>query len=199
MGTICGNWQQCDSPGSEWDLSELAIGGPDPVPPFGRDPRDMGAMLAYLSTLTLGEGRALARVAAWCLDEGDWEGLPTDGGGWLNPPVDGEIILWHLVALEFALRYRKGDCCLTEGLIWHAAYELACELAYDRGWCPHSPWEKHRADDDGSPSPFLAEPTLLIRFTAYGAEIRLLAAHLQGAHRSAYPLFDERQRCPQTG
>jgi hypothetical protein len=199
MGILCGDWQQCDSPGLSWGFSEIGDHSPDPAPPFGRDRSDVGAMLAYLSTLTLGEGRALARVAAWCLDGGDWEGLPTNRGGWLNPPTDDEIVSWHLAALDFALRYREGDCRLTEGLIWHAAYELASELAYDRGWCPHCPWEKHRADDDGSPSPFLEEPALLIRFSAYGAEMRLLAAHLLGGRTSAYPLSDERQRCPQTG
>ena len=188
---ICGDWQNCGSPGCEWTMGDYADDGDGPAPPFGRDPDDLTALLAYLGGCSRGEWEHLARVAASCLDWGDWEGVPTDRGGWIDLPADDRDRQWHATALDFALRYRSGDRTLTEGMLHFAAYDLCCELGYDRGWCPHAPWDKHAADEVGSPTPFATEPELLIRISAYEDETRSLASRLLGGHACDDRLCDE--------
>ena len=115
-----------------WECGQLSgWTGNDGLPPWGAEGH--GAELMWLSSMNTEEQSALAVVAASNLDCGGWEGFRSDSGGWLE--TDAELNGWHAAAADFMRRSQSEGAVLTEGLIAHASYDLACELAFLRGWC----------------------------------------------------------------
>jgi hypothetical protein len=113
----------------------------DGVPAWGGD--GPGDALRYLATMTAEEGIELADVAAGALDSGWWQGFNSANGGWLDgEPWDEREAAWRVAAADFMARYEAGERVLTEGMIQHAMWDLARELAFARRWCPFSPHPK---------------------------------------------------------
>lgn len=131
----CAHADDCH-PGKRWDCSEKAdwLGSHGLSPWNGDSP---AALLRYLGSATPSELAQMAEYAANALDWGDWHGVlaldpgQTDG----LSRTDGEP-LWRAAAKDFLDRYQLGEHRLTEGVLWHARRDLACELAWLRGWCP---------------------------------------------------------------
>jgi hypothetical protein len=88
----------------------------------------------FWATASAGELRVLAEQAAVNLDCRAWEGYRSERGGWQDwdPQLEG----WHRVTEDFIARVREGARELTEGLTSAARFDLACELAHLRRWCP---------------------------------------------------------------
>jgi hypothetical protein len=128
---------RCGDPGTRWECSQLA-GWVDAAgrAPWGEDSRQV----AFLATASPGEILALAEHAAISLEGGAWEGCRTDSGGWLDD--DPALAAWHETAADVMERYAAGDRALTEGVVAGATYDLACELAHLRGWCPARGWPR---------------------------------------------------------
>jgi hypothetical protein len=84
--------------------------------------------------MTQAEMSGLAEQAFTNLDVGAWEGFVTPNGGWRD--TDAGLDAWHAAASDFMAQWAAGDRTLTEGLICGATFDLACELAWLRGWCP---------------------------------------------------------------
>jgi hypothetical protein len=95
------------------------------------------------------------------LEGGDWWGIHSKNG-WVAGLMDAENALWHAAATDFIASYRRETPRMTEAFIWFAADDLATELLYHRGWCPHKPWDKHRADEPNNPVALPGEPELLL-------------------------------------
>lgn len=126
--------EPCSSETVRWECAQLA-GWMDAA---GRGPwEQMGlSPLQFLSMASSYELAELADRAVGHLTCGTWEGYPTPTGGWADR--DSDLDRWHAVASDFMARHAAGERHLTEGLIAGAAYDLACELAHLRGWCPRS-------------------------------------------------------------
>ena len=121
---------------SRWECSQLA-GWVDSTGCFPWGENGRHAQLVFLASASASEAYALAEAAFLNLDTGAWQGCSTTNGGWVDgqPPDDAERA-WRKAARDFYERCRAGDSVLTEGLIAFATLDLACELAWLRGWCP---------------------------------------------------------------
>lgn len=106
--------------------------------PWGDNDSASGWLL-YLSGMDDGEHRWLSRSAFEQLDNGSWQGCATPHGGWEDgEPWNEKERQWRLTARGFYERYSWGKWELTEGLLFYATYDLCCELAWFRRWCPRA-------------------------------------------------------------
>lgn len=158
MGLACGDWQECGRDGHEWMLGDVCA---DCVPRMNAVApwRNRAGALRYLSTASAGELGVLARTAALMLEGGDWWGIHSKNG-WVSRLTNAEDALWHFAATDFVSKYDRKQPSISEAFVWFAADDLATELLYHRGWCPHKPWDKHRADEPNNPLALPGEPTL---------------------------------------
>lgn len=131
----CPSIKHCD-PRSRWRCSLQADWiGAGGSPPWGADDRQ--SVLRFLAGADRAELTQLADMAAAVLDDGSWEGVVTPNGGWVDgEPCDDEERSWRKAARDFLERYQSGARVLTEGMLRYATWNLACELAWMRGWCP---------------------------------------------------------------
>lgn len=128
-----------------WECGQLSgWTGPDGLPPWGAEGRR--AELIWLASMNGEEQSALAAIVASNLGCGAWEGFRSSNGGWLETGDD--LNDWHAVAADFMMACESEAPVLTEGLIAYASYDLACELAHLRGWCPDLPYDKRLATDE---------------------------------------------------
>lgn len=118
-----------------WECSQLN----DWVDVNGESPwgDDRNGRIRYLLSMTSGETVKLAEIAFESIDTGCWQGVVTKNGGWEDGGAyDDRERGWRATARDFLERYASGDHTLTEGMLHHADYDLAQELANLRGWCP---------------------------------------------------------------
>ena len=122
---------------------------------------DRAGALRYLSSASSGELEVLARTAALMLEGGDWWGIHSTNG-WVAGLMNGEDAFRHAAATDFIASYGRLGPRMSEAFIWFAADDLATELLYHRGWCPHKPWDKHEADEPSNPIALPGDPELLL-------------------------------------
>ena len=134
------------SDADRWEFSQLAgwLDG-NGLPPWGEDSRE--AELRWLASATEEELRMLAEQAALNLDCGAWEGVRSENGGWVEDDPDRRE--WHEVAADF-MAPSSGQ--LTEGMVALATYDLVCELAALRGWCPQNGGAQDAGDSSSGSS-----------------------------------------------
>jgi hypothetical protein len=113
----------------------------------------------------------LARTAVLMLETGDWWGIHS-AAGWVPNLSDAEDWLWHVAATLFVSTYDRRQPCMNEPFVWLAADDLATELLYHRGWCPHKPWDKHVADEADNPVALEGDLELLLFECQCSAKVR---------------------------
>ena len=119
-----------------WNCSQIA-GWVDASGHHPWGASDDSGLNTYLFSASAEELRELADAAATALDCGAWQGVRTPNGGWVDgPPWNEKERRWRETAAAFLASYQAGERALTEGMLAYAAWDLACELAWLRRWCP---------------------------------------------------------------